>query len=40
MPSLSSPGEAAHARCGTRFACAAVWLVRYLHGGFDTNDVC
>jgi hypothetical protein len=32
--------DEAHARCGTGFSGAPVWLVQYLQGGFDTNYVC
>ena len=32
--------EGAHARCGTGFSGAPVWLVQYIQGGFDTNYVC
>ncbi len=32
--------DEAHARCGTGFSGAPVWLVQYLPGGFDTNYVC
>jgi hypothetical protein len=36
----SFSAEEAHARCGTGFSGAPVWLVQYLRGGFDTNYVC
>jgi hypothetical protein len=36
----SASAEEAHAHCGTGFSGAPVWLVQYINGGFDTNDVC
>jgi hypothetical protein len=36
----SPSADVAHGRCGTGFSGAPVWLVQYLEGGFDTNDVC
>jgi len=36
----SPSADDARTRCGTGFTGAPVWLVQYLHGGFDTNYVC